>query len=58
MKKNNTNLISNERVHNDKGNLDNYNNNVRLIPLLTYTNADLDRLIIYKENKNKAGIYR
>lgn len=34
------------------------NNNKNLIPLLTYVNADLDKYIIYKENKNKAGIYR
>ena len=34
------------------------NNNVNIIPVVSYFNADKDKSIIYKENKNKSGIYR
>jgi len=36
----------------------NYNNNVSIIPVVSYYNADIDKFIIYKENKRKSGIYR
>ena len=39
-------------------NNNNYNNNVNIIPVVSYFNADKDKSIIYKENKNKSGIYR
>ena len=32
-------------------------NNKNINPVKTYTNADLDKLIIYRENK-RSGIYR
>jgi group I intron endonuclease len=35
----------------------NYNNNINIIPVVSYSNADKDKFIIYKENKNKSGIY-
>lgn len=31
---------------------------ISLIPLIRYTNADLDKSIIYRENLGKSGIYR
>jgi hypothetical protein len=34
------------------------NNNVNIIPVVSYTNADKDKSIVYKENKKKSGIYR
>jgi len=34
------------------------NNNIKIIPVVSYSNADKDKFIIYKENKNKSGIYR
>lgn len=34
------------------------NNNSNIIPIVSYYNADKDKSIIYKENKNKSGIYR
>jgi hypothetical protein len=34
------------------------NNNIYIIPVVTYTNAEKDKDRIYKENKNKSGIYR
>jgi hypothetical protein len=34
----------------------NYSNNI--IPVVSYSNADKDKFIVYKENKNKSGIYR
>jgi len=34
------------------------NNNVNIIPIVSYFNADKDKSIVYKENKNKSGIYR
>jgi group I intron endonuclease len=34
------------------------NNNVNIIPTVSYSNADKDKHIIYKENRNKSGIYR
>ena len=36
----------------------NNNKNVNIIPIVSYSNADKDKFIIYKENKNKSGIYR
>lgn len=36
----------------------NYNNNLNIIPLVSYSNADKNKSIIYKENKNISGIYR
>ena len=40
----------------------NNNNNcsikVNIIPVVSYFNADIGKSIIYKENKNKPGIYR
>jgi hypothetical protein len=32
-----------------------YNNNVDIIPVISYINAD--KSVVYKENKNKSGIY-
>jgi group I intron endonuclease len=34
------------------------NNNIEIIPVVSYSNADKDKFILYKENKNKSGIYR
>lgn len=34
------------------------NNNNNIIPVVSYSNADKDKFIVYKENKNKSGIYR
>ena len=34
------------------------NNNINIIPIVSYSNADKDKFIVYKENKNKSGIYR
>jgi len=42
--------------NNDNNN--NYNNNTNIIPVVSYSNADKDKSIIYQENKNKSGIYR
>ena len=33
-------------------------NNKNIIPVVSYSNADKDKFIIYEENKNKSGIYR
>lgn len=41
-----------------KDNNNNYNNIVNIIPVVSYTNADIYKSIVYKENKNKSGIYR
>ena len=35
----------------------NSNNNLNIIPILSYSNADKDKSIVYKDNKNKSGIY-
>ena len=34
------------------------NNNDNIIPLISYPNAYKDKSIVYKENRNKSGIYR
>jgi group I intron endonuclease len=34
------------------------NNDINIIPEVTYNNADINKFIIYKENRNKSGIYR
>jgi group I intron endonuclease len=36
--------------------MQNDNNNINIIPIISYSNVD--KYIIYKENKNKSGIYR
>ena len=36
----------------------NNNNNDNIIPVVSYSNADKDKSIVYKENKKKSGIYR
>jgi hypothetical protein len=36
----------------------NKNNNINIIPVVSYSNADKNKSIVYKENKNKSGIYR
>lgn len=38
--------------------MQNNNNNIKIIPVVSYSNADKDKFIIYKKNKNKSGIYR
>ena len=35
-----------------------HNNNINIIPVVSYFNADKNKFIVYKENKNKSGIYR
>ena len=34
------------------------NNIVNIIPIVTYSNTDTDKSIIYTENRNKWGVYR
>jgi len=34
------------------------NNNINIIPKVTYNNADIHKFIIYEENRNKSGVYR
>jgi len=36
----------------------NNDNNNNIIPVVSYFNADKDKFIVYKKNKNKSGIYR
>jgi hypothetical protein len=36
----------------------NNNNNVNIIPVVSYSNAEKEKFIIYEENRNKSGIYR
>lgn len=36
----------------------NLNEKMKIIPIKTYPNADINKFIIYKENKGKSGIYR
>jgi hypothetical protein len=36
----------------------NNDENVKIIPVVTYTSASINKLNIYKENNNKSGIYR
>lgn len=38
--------------------MQNNNNNIKIIPVVSYSNANKDKFIVYKENKNKSGIYR
>ena len=33
-------------------------NNISIIPLIRYTNANLDKFIIYRDNIGKSGVYR
>lgn len=32
-------------------------NKLKIIPKVRYNNAELNKYIIYKENKNKCGVY-
>lgn len=36
----------------------NNNNVINIIPIISYSNAEKDKFVIYKENRNKSGIYR
>lgn len=36
----------------------NNKNNINIIPVVSYFNSYIDKSIIYKENKNKSGVYR
>ena len=36
----------------------NNKNSMNIIPVVSYCNANIDKSIVYKENKNKSGIYR
>jgi hypothetical protein len=49
--KNNNNLII---TNNDHKSID---KNIRLIPVIIYTNADKNKSVICEENKNKSGVY-
>jgi hypothetical protein len=33
-------------------------NNLNIVPVVSYINADINRFIVYKENKGKCGVYR
>lgn len=37
---------------------DDLNVKMKIIPIKTYSNADTNKFIIYKDNKGKSGIYR
>lgn len=39
-------------------NLSNNLNKIKLIPIVRYNNASLNKFIIYEENNNKSGVYR
>jgi len=41
-----------------KNNKNNININYIVTPVIRYSNADVDKYIILKENKNKSGVYR
>jgi hypothetical protein len=34
------------------------NKNVNIVPVVSYNNASINKSFIYRENKNKSGIYR
>ena len=33
-------------------------NDTKIIPVVTYSNIDIDKSKVYKDNKGKSGIYR
>ena len=37
---------------------DNNNSSSNIVPVVSYVNADIDKFIIYKENKGKCEVYR
>ena len=32
-------------------------NKVKIVPIVTYANADIDKSKVYEENRRKSGIY-
>jgi group I intron endonuclease len=34
------------------------NNNINIIPVVSYSNADTDKSRVYGENRNKSGVFR
>jgi hypothetical protein len=36
----------------------NNSNSSNIVSIVSYVNADIDKFIIYKENKGKCGVYR
>ena len=41
-----------------KNNINNNNNSLNVVPIVSYVNANIDKFIIYKENEGKCGVYR
>lgn len=52
MKNNKSNQNSNNNINNNNC------SNIKIIPIITYTNVDRNKFIIYEENVNKSGVYR
>jgi group I intron endonuclease len=42
-------IIDNKKINDNK---------IKLIPVLTYNNVDIDKSRVYEENRNKSGVYR
>jgi hypothetical protein len=42
----------------NNNNISNNCSNTKIIPVIRYANADTNKSIIYKENKDKSGVYR
>lgn len=41
-----------------KNNKNKYKNIISFVPLITYTNIELQKILILNDNKNKSGIYK
>jgi group I intron endonuclease len=52
------NFRENSLFNKKKENKKNMDSNKRLIPLITYSNIDINKPLIYKDNRNKSGVYR
>jgi len=52
-------MENNKFSPNNSGNINNDNcNNTATVPIITYANVDTNRSTIFKENRNKSGVYR
>jgi len=47
----------NNNFNSEVDSISNFNSNIKIISVIIYNNADIDKSKIYEENKGKSGVY-
>lgn len=51
--------MKNNKFNSNNSNIDKNNSiNTKIVPVITYAITDINKSIIYEENRNKSGVYR